>query len=123
MKVLVIDEDKFVINIYESELHQQNIEVISADNGEDGWRLAEKEVPDLIITELILRKINGFDLIKKIKKTKKLKNIPIVICSSLNQQEDIDEVLELGATKFLSKQVYSLKEVTKEVLEILISNI
>lgn len=123
MKVLVIDEDKFVINIYESEFHQQNIEVISAQNGQEAWDILKKESPDLIIMELILVKINGFDLIKKIKAQKKFKDTPIVICSSLNQQEDIDEATSLGATKFFSKQSYSLKQVTKEVLEILISKI
>mgnify|MGYP001186439117 CR=1 FL=1 len=121
MKVLVIDEDKFVINIYESEFHQQNIEVVAAFDGADGWEKVKAEKPDLIIMELILFKINGFDLIKKIKNDKKLKNIPIVVCSSLNQQDDIDESMKLGALKYFSKQTYSLKQVTKEVLDILIS--
>lgn len=123
MKVLVIDEDKFVINIYESEFHQQNIEVISANDGEEGLQKAKDEKPDLIIMELILFKINGFDLIKKIKSDKKISSTPIIICSSLNQEQDIEEANKLGALKFFSKQEYSLKQITKEVLNILISKL
>ena len=70
MRVLVIDFEKFSQTVFESELHQQNIEVDLAVNGEEGLDLIKKNKPDLIVLELILPKINGFDLLAEIKKYK-----------------------------------------------------
>lgn len=121
MKVLVIDEDKFACNIYKSELYQQNVEVIFGTDGIDGEKKIKTEKPDLIILELILTKKNGFDVLAGIKGNPKTKNIPVIACSALSQQCDIDEALGLGATKYFSKETYSVKQVVKEVLDILIS--
>lgn len=121
MLVLVIDDDKFVRNIYESELHQENIQVELAQDGVEGLTKAKEVKPNLIIMELILTKKNGFEVLQELKKDSKLKNIPVVICSALSQSKDIDEALKLGAIKYFSKEDYSLKQVIKEVLEILVT--
>lgn len=121
MKVLIIDEDKFACSIYESELHQQNVEVVFAADGVAGAQKAKEEKPDLIIMELILTKKNGFDLLAEIKKDEATKNIPVVVCSALSQESDINEAMATGAAKYFSKDTFSLKQVTKEVLDILIA--
>lgn len=121
MKVLIIDEDKFARSIYESELHQQNIQVVFAVDGADGLKKAKEEKPNLIIMELILTKKNGFDLLNEIKNDAKIKDIPVIVCSVLGQESDINEAMSLGAKKYFSKDTYSLKQVTKEVLDILMS--
>lgn len=119
MKVLVIDSDKFAQTVYESEFHQENIEVIVVENGQEGYAAAVKEMPDLILLELILTKKNGFELIRELKANPKLKNIPVVVCSSLSQKADIDESVSLGALKYYSKDNYSLKQVVREVMKIM----
>lgn len=119
MKVLVIDDDKFARTVYESELHQENIAVELSKDGEEGLAMAKKNVPDLIIMELILTRKNGFEVIEELKKDPKLKKVPIVVCSSLSQKSDIEEAKKLGIAKYLSKEDYSLKQVVKEVMNVL----
>ena len=121
MKVLIIEDDKFVRTVYESELHQENIEVELAVDGEEGMAKAKKNKPDLIILDMILPKKNGFQILEELKKDAKLKNIPVVACSSLSQKADIDETIKLGAVKYLSKEDYSQKQVIQEVLKVLMS--
>ena len=122
MKVLVIEEDSFIRAVYESELRQENIEVVSALNGRDGLAKALETKPDLIITELILTKLNGFELIKEIRQSVKknpLAKTPIVVVSALSQKQDIDEAMALGATKYLPKDLFSSKQAVREVLNLM----
>lgn len=119
MKILIIEDDKFTSKLYESEFHQENIEVELAADGEEGIKKARKTKPDLILLDLILPKINGFEVLEILKNEKKLKNIPVVILSALSQQVDIDEAMKLGAVKYLSKEDYSHKQITQEVLNVL----
>lgn len=119
MKVLIIEDDKFTRTVYESELHQENIEVELAEDGETGLEKAQKTKPDLIILDLILPKKNGFEVLEELKKNKKTQRIPVVVSSALSQKTDIDEIMKLGAAEYLPKENYSLKQIIKEVLNIL----
>jgi DNA-binding response OmpR family regulator len=121
MKVLVIDGDNFAQNIYLSELHQENIAVEVANDGEEGLKKARETDPKIIILELILTKLNGFEVLKELKQDKKTKDIPVIVCSSLSQENDIKEAMDLGAIKYFSKEDYSLKQVTREVIEMLMT--
>jgi len=119
MKVLVIDNDGFTRTVYESEFHQENIEVELAADGEDGIVKVKKINPTLVLLDLILPKKNGFEVISAIRADKKLSKIPIIVASGLNQETDIKEALRLGATKYFSKDSYSLKQIIQEVLKVL----
>jgi DNA-binding response OmpR family regulator len=95
MKVLIIDNDKFTRTVYESELHQQNIEVNVAEDGKDGLDKARKDKPDLIILDLILPKLNGFEVLKELKSDSKLKDVPVLVSSILAQKNDINEASDI----------------------------
>ena len=123
MTILVIDDDKFARNVYESELHQENITVVTARDGEEGVAKAKEIKPNLIILELIVAKKNGFEVLKELKADASVKNVPVVVCSALNQKSDIDEAMKLGAVKYMSKENYSLKQMVKEILNILLTQV
>lgn len=74
-----------------------------------------KNNPDMVILDLMLPKLNGFEFLEKIKKDEKLKNIPVVVLSNLGQKTDMDKVMALGAVDYLIKTEYSLEEVIKRV--------
>lgn len=93
--------------------------MISALNGEIGLRLAKTGKPDLILLDLILPKLHGFDVLKKLKEDSETKNIPIIILTNLGQMEDVEKALELGATTYLVKTQYALKDLINKVKEIL----
>lgn len=121
MKVLIIEDDKVISTVYESELHQENIEVDVAQNGEEGLEKARKSKPDLILLDMILPRKNGFEVLEELKKDKMLNKIPVVVSSALSQKVDIDEAMKLGAYKYLSKENFSQKQIIREVVNILMT--
>lgn len=119
LSVLVIDEDYFTRSVYESELHQQNIEVVTVADGLLGLEEARRRRPCIIVLELILPKLNGFELIKIIKQDPSLKNTVLVVASILGQVADREEAMRLGADKYLSKNDYSAKQIITEVVNLM----
>lgn len=120
MKVLIIDDDIFVQTIYESELHQENIEVFLASDGVEGMELAKSEKPNVILLDLIMPKKDGFVFLKECKNDPELSAIPVIVSSALSQQSDIDEVMGLGALKYLPKEEYSPNQVIEEIKKTLL---
>lgn len=91
----------------------------SAYDGETGLKLAEQKKPDLILLDLILPKVNGFEVLKKLKAEKETKDIPVVVLTNLEGIEDIDEAINLGATTYLVKTQYEIEEVLVKIKKIL----
>lgn len=96
-------------------MEQEGHEVISALDGEIGLRLAKEKKPDLILLDLILPKIHGFDVLKKLKEDKETQGIPVIILTNLEGIGDVDKALELGATTYLVKAQYTLEEMVKKI--------
>lgn len=114
-KILFIEDERSLQEILGQALKQNGFEVKEALNGQDGLDLVEKFGPDLILLDLILPKINGFEVLEKIKKNEATKNIPVIILTNLENSEDIQRVLELGAFDYLVKSNYSLNEIINKV--------
>lgn len=116
MKKILFIEDEFSLQrTFGDILKQNNYQMISALDGEIGLRLAESEAPDLILLDLILPKIDGFGILKKIKENPKTKKIPVIILTNLEGMEEVNRALELGATTFLVKTRYTLEEVIEKI--------
>src|SRR3989344_3469619 len=116
MKTILFIEDESAIQKTFGEIFQQEgYETISALDGEIGLRLAKMKKPDLILLDLILPKMNGFEVLKKLKEEEETKNIPVIVLTNLEGMEDIDKALELGATTYLVKAQYSLDEVVEKI--------
>ena len=114
-KILFIEDEPTLQKTFREILRQEGYEMISALNGEVGLRLAKDEKPDLILLDLILPKIHGFEVLKKIKEDKGIKEIPIIVLTNLEGIGDVDKALELGATTYLVKAQYSLEEVLEKI--------
>ncbi len=118
-KILLVEDDPFLIDIYTSKLEKEGFSVKISESGEDCFKKIKQEKPDLILLDIILPKIDGWKVLKKIKSDEKLKNIKIIILSNLYQKEDIEKGLSLGADKYLIKANYDPKEVIEEIKKIL----
>ena len=114
-KILILEDDKFLLKAYNIKLKREKFNVILATDGISGFELAEKEKPSLIILDLMLPKMNGFEFLKKIKSDEELKDIPIIVVSNLGQKDDYEKAIELGAKEFLIKTNYSLEKIIKKV--------
>ncbi|HPO68643.1 MAG TPA: response regulator [Candidatus Pacearchaeota archaeon] len=118
-KILLVEDDPFLIDIYTSKLEKEGFSVRISESGEDCFKKINQEKPDLILLDIILPKIDGWEVLKKIKSDENLKNIKIIILSNLYQKEDIEKGLSLGADKYLIKANYDPKEVIEEIKKIL----
>lgn len=124
MKTILFIEDESALQKTLGEiLIQEGYQVISALDGEIGLQLvnlpAGGKKPDLILLDLILPKIHGFEVLKKIKEEPTTKDIPIIILTNLEGMGDVEKAIELGATTYLVKAQYSLEELVEKIKKIL----
>ena len=114
-KILFVEDESALQKTLGEILHQEGYEMISALDGETGLRLAKEKKPDLILLDLILPKIHGLDVLKKIKEDPEIKEIPIIVLTNLEGARDINKAIELGAKTYLVKAQYSLEEVLGKI--------
>jgi len=113
--ILFIEDESALQKTFGEVLEQEGYEMASALDGEIGLRMAEAKKPDLILLDLILPKIHGFDVLKKLKQAEGTKHIPVIVLTNLEGMRDVDMALELGATTYLVKAQYSLEEVVEKI--------
>jgi DNA-binding response OmpR family regulator len=113
--ILFIEDESALQKTFGEILRQEGFEMISALDGELGLRLAKEKKPDLILLDLVLPKIHGFEVLKKLKEDKETKEIPIIVLTNLEGISDVDKTIELGVTTYLVKAQYSLEEVVEKI--------
>ena len=114
-KILIIEDDKFLAKMLGRMLESHQYETILASNGKEGLLKASSDQPNLILLDIMLPDIDGFDLLETVKNNEKTKKIPVIIISNLGQPEDIQQGRSLGAKDYLVKSDLSLDEVVKKV--------
>lgn len=116
-KILIIDDEKPILNMYSAAL--TDFSVITADNGEEGLKIAKKEKPDLIYLDIIMPQLNGLDVLKNLKTDKMTSEIPVILLTNLPKEASADKAKALGAEDYFVKVDYEpekLAEVTKKIL-------
>ena len=120
MKTILFIEDEPTLQKTAGQfLEGEGYDIKSALDGEIGLQLAKNEKPDLILLDLILPKLDGFEVLKELKKDEVTKNIPVIILTNLEGSADVEKALELGATTYLVKANYGLDEVVAKIKDIL----
>ena len=114
-KILFIEDEESLQKAMGSMLEQKGFEVFRALNGEDGIRLAEKELPDLILLDLILPKKNGFEVLRELKKGQATKDVPVIVLTNLEGSSDVEKALTSGAMTYLVKANYTLEDVMAKI--------
>ncbi len=118
-KVLVVEDDKFLRELFVRKMFNEGFDVESAIDAEQVFEILANKRPEVILLDLILPGVDGFEILDKIKKDDDLKDIPVMVISNLGQKEDIDKAIELGAVDFLIKANYTLDEIINRVLTVL----
>lgn len=114
-KILIVEDDTFISRLYFAKLQSIGHDVKIAETGKDGLREIQDWRPDLILLDLILPIIDGFELLKRIKADNNLKNIPVIILSNLDQRQSIEQCLKLGADDYMIKANFTPSDVVKKV--------
>ncbi|KKP93776.1 MAG: response regulator receiver modulated diguanylate cyclase/phosphodiesterase [Parcubacteria group bacterium GW2011_GWC1_38_6] len=118
-RILIIEDESALQKTLGEILTQEGYETISALDGGSGLDLAKAKSPDLILLDLILPKMNGFDVLTNLKKDNTTKGIPVIVLTNLEGVAEIDRVISLGATAYLVKAQYSLEELVARVKQVL----
>jgi len=113
--ILFIEDESALQKTFGEILKQEGYEMISALDGEIGPRLAKSRKPDLILLDLILPKVHGFEVLKQLKQDEETKSIPVIVLTNLEGIKDVDMALEIGATTYLVKTQYSLEEIVEKI--------
>lgn len=116
MKTILFIEDESAIHKTLSDVFaKKDYSILSALDGEAGLRIAKEKNPDVILLDLILPKMNGFEVLGALKENEATKDIPVIVLTNLEQMEDIQKAIDLGATTYLVKSNYDLGEVVQMV--------
>jgi len=118
-KVLFIEDEPSLQKTLGDVLNENGYQAINALDGEIGLRMAKTEKPDLILLDLILPKMNGFEVLRLLKENEETKDIPIIVLTNLENIEDVNKVISLGAIAYLVKAQYSMEDLLKKVKEII----
>ncbi|MDP2736068.1 MAG: response regulator [bacterium] len=114
-KILIVEDEATLQKTLGDVLGQEGYEVVSALDGEAGARLAKEERPNLILLDLVLPKMTGFEVLEQIRSQEETKGIPVIVLTNLEDLGDIQRATELGATTYLVKSNYELTEVVGKV--------
>jgi two-component system, OmpR family, phosphate regulon response regulator PhoB len=118
-RILVAEDDRFLRKAAEMALKRQGYTVLTAADGEEALRAARSVLPDLILLDLIMPKLNGFDVLQALKKDAPTAHIPVIILSNLGQDRDVQQAMEAGAAAYFIKTDLSLQALVQRVEETL----
>jgi DNA-binding response OmpR family regulator len=119
IKILIVEDDTMISSMYKTKLIQDGYEAIIAEDGSSGLEMAKKELPQLIMLDVILPQLDGFSVLSELKKDTATKKIPVIMLTNLGTDEDRKKGRELGATDYLVKANFTPTEVSKKVGELL----
>lgn len=118
-KILIVEDDKFLRELISQKLLKEEYEISEAVDGEKGLKMTKDEKPDLILLDLILPGLDGFEVLAKIKEDPATAEIPVIILSNLGQKDDIERGLKLGAIDYLIKAHFTPGEIIEKVKNVL----
>lgn len=118
-KVLIVDDDAFLSGIYATKLELEGFEVVAARDGEDGLKAAANEKPDLILLDVLMPKLDGFEVLKRLKSDDAIKGIPVIMLTNLGQKEDIEKGMQEGAVDYLIKAHFVPAEAVDKIKKVL----
>jgi DNA-binding response OmpR family regulator len=102
-KILVVDDEAYIVHILEFSLGMEGYEVVTAFDGEEAIVKAERENPDLIVLDIMMPKLDGYETCRRLKATDKTKRIPIILLSAKGRSMDQKVGLEAGADEYITK--------------------
>lgn len=118
-KVMLVEDDNNLREIYEARLAAEGYQIVSAHDGEEALALAVKELPDLIISDIMMPKISGFDMLDILRSTPETKDTKVIMMTALSQMEDQQRAGKLGADRYLVKSQVTLEDVVRVAKEVL----
>lgn len=117
--ILLVEDDPLLVKMYNTKFTKEGFEIIAAQNGEEGLKLALEKPVDFIILDVMMPKMSGIDMLTQLRKTPKGANIPTIVLTNLTKQDDAAKVQALGVKEYLVKANLTPSEVVDKVKQYL----
>ena len=118
-KILVIDDDPFILDMYVLKFKDQGFEIDTATDGKAGLEKIKSFKPDMVLLDVVMPKMDGFDVIQKLKEESQPRTFKILFLTNFGQKEDVERGMQLGADGYIIKAHFTPSEVVAKVKEIL----
>lgn len=119
-KILIIEDDNFLQGLEAKKLSKEGYEVLAASNSEEAFKiLNNKERVDMILLDLLLPEVDGFTILEKVRETKDLSTLPVIVFSNLSEEKDVERAKKLGINEFMVKSNFTLDELTEKVKSVI----
>ncbi len=118
-KILLVEDDSNLREIYGARLEAEGYQIVAASDGEEALATAVKELPDLIISDIMMPKISGFDMLDILRSTPETKDVKVIVMTALSQEEDKKRGEELGADRYVVKSQVTLDDIVSMVHDLL----
>lgn len=115
IKVLVVEDDAFLIKAYLAKLQNTGFEVHASSDGEEAMAALATFKPDIILLDLVMPRKDGFETLKEIRALAEFKTVPIFVASNIGQKEELDRALSMGATATLLKSDLSMSDLVDKI--------
>jgi len=103
LSVLVVDDDPVILRLLQVNFELEGIEVVTAADGDDGLKIAQSDPPDLVISDIMMPKVNGLELLAALRSSPDTASLPVILLSAKAQVADVQRGLELGADDYITK--------------------
>ncbi|MDP2967045.1 MAG: response regulator [bacterium] len=113
--ILIVEDDRFLRELIAQKLIKEDFNISEAIDGEEGIKKIKEEKPDLVLLDLILPGIDGFEVLSKMREDPSITKIPVIILSNLGQREDVERGLKLGAVDYLIKAHFTPGEIIEKI--------
>lgn len=110
-KVLLVEDDRDLVEMYETKFKMEGFEVIKSENGLNALDLVKKEKPAVVLLDIVMPELDGFQVLKSLKVDPETKATPVILLTNLSQETDIKKGTELGAADYLVKANFTPNEV------------
>jgi DNA-binding response OmpR family regulator len=117
--ILIVEDDEVLLRALYLTFHGSNYTIATAGDGDTGLKMAQRLKPNIILLDLLLPKMNGFDFLKYAKANSALKDTPVIVLSNLGDEENIAKAKELGAVDYFVKSGTNLEDLNNQVTKIL----
>jgi DNA-binding response OmpR family regulator len=114
-KILIVEDDAFLQGLEAAKLKKSGYAIASARNGAEAMARASEPGIDLVLLDLMLPDVDGFEVLKEIKENKALQHLPVIVFSNLSGEDDINRAKKLGAVDFMIKSNFTLDELVEHI--------
>ena len=118
-KILIVEDDKFLSSLVKSRLEKDGFTVLQVFDGEEAINFLDKDQPDLIVLDMIMPKVPGFEILEKISADPQLSGIPVIVLTNLGQESDVVKAKRLGATEYFVKARVSIDDIVQRIKSLL----